>query len=292
MLENWRLRELITIVRANLPFYEEFVGELRSFGYEDVSHFISEDSDEQAIGFIKSYLAEAGEASLYDGLNRAYPPSKARWYFMAWLLRDAPVQRLQPLLREAPGSSPRDRRAYVLNEIRKFIAPLMPEAEYWTWPVVAEIMLNRLEGSRRALKGVGYEVMVRGMLRELFGKHDISLRISDKQARVGDETYDIEVQGNSNSVLMPIKTRETMGGGHARLFTRDIDKSISVASENGFLCIPVVIAESWSGDLESLQAEEWIHVQANPNQIDVINELLPVELEKLIHVFRELAEAP
>ena len=291
MLENWRLRELITVVRGNIEFYNEFISKLHSWGYEDVSNFILEDSDERATSFIETYLAEPGEVSLYDGLNRAYPLSKARWYFMAWLLRDAPVQRLQPLLRDAPGNSPLERRAYVLNEIRKFIAPLMPEAEYWTWPVVAEIMLNRLEGSRRALKGVGFEVTIRGMLRELFRKHNIDLHISDKQARVGGETYDIEVQGRSNSILMPIKTRETMGGGHARLFTRDIDKSISVARENGFSCIPVVIAESWSGDLESLQAEEWIYIKANPNQMDIINDVLPGKLDELVPLFQELASA-
>lgn len=108
------------------------------------------------------------------------------------------------------------------------------------------------------------------MLTELFAANAIGLAVGEKQITISDETYDVQVVSGKSKILIPVKTRETMGGGHANLFTRDIHKSISVAQENGYLCIPIVIAESWGGDLDSLHCEHLIYIQANPNQTDEI----------------------
>ena len=70
-----------------------------------------------------------------------------------------------------------------------------------------------------------------------------------------------------------------MGGGHSLLFTRDIYKSILVASNQGYVCVPIVIAESWSGDLEELSSELYIYIQANPNQVAVVEMSLAQKLE-------------
>jgi hypothetical protein len=169
------------------------------------------------------------------------------------MFRDAPNQRLQPLLSQIPGATTDEQRANLLNQLRKYVAPLFPAKEKWTWPVLSEVMLARLEGSRRALKGTLFEGIVRTALKDLF-----------------------------------TKTRETMGGGHALLFTRDIHKSISVAHENGFECIPIVIAESWSGNLEALACEHHIYIKANPNQTTKITPLLDKALKRLILVFRKI----
>lgn len=74
-----------------------------------------------------------------------------------------------------------------------------------------------------------------------------------------DETYDVAVSGSNGTILMPVKTRETMGGGHALLFTRNIHNSITVATNAGNQCLPIVIAESWSGDLDSLPCDYFIY---------------------------------
>ena len=63
--------------------------------------------------------------------------------------------------------------------------------------------------------------------------------------------------------------------------------SISVAQDNGYLCLPIVIAESWGGDLGSLNCE-YIYIQANPNQVSAIEPLLRQKLRKVIHMFRDL----
>ena len=98
----------------------------------------------------------------------------------------------------------------------------------------------------------------------------------------------MQVTGPHGKILIPVKTRETMGGGHALLFTRDIHKSISVAHDHGFECIPIVIAESWGGDLEALACKHHIHIQVNPNQVLEIAPLLAQLLRSLLPVFKEL----
>ena len=288
VLRNLRLKELVAIVRENKCFYEDFVVFLRGEGYNSVLDFIQEQSDERAAETITKYLARPSEARLYDGVLRPYSNAKARWYFLAWLLRDAATQRLQPLLKSVPGETVIERKTYLLNEVRKFVKPLFPEVESWEWPAISEVMLARLEGSRRALKGTLFEGIVRRNLRELIKKHELQLEVSKKQVKIGDETYDVQVIGEAGSILLPVKTRETMGGGHSLLFTRDIYKSILVATESGYECVPIVIAESWGGDLGDLKSELYIYIQANPNQVAAIEPLLEERLEGLLPLLRSI----
>ena len=290
VLHNLRLRELVAIVQENRSFYQDFVDFLAEDGYGSVLDFVQEESDDRAINTINRYFDRPGDVRLYDGLLRPYSNSRAKWYFLAWLLRDAATQRLQPLLKTAPGDTLADRRAYLLNEVRKFVAPLFPDAESWEWHAVSEIMLSRLEGSRRALKGTLFEGLVRRILENLIKRHELALQVSRAQVRIADETYDVQVIGETTSILIPVKTRETMGGGHSLLFTRDIYKSILVATENGYACVPIVIAESWTGDLDALESELYIYIQANPNQIVSIEPLLAQKLEDdLLPLLRDIA---
>lgn len=279
VLQNLRLRELVAIVQENRSFYEDFVAFLTDEGYDSVLEFIQDATDERAAATIARYLNRPSAVRLYDGLLRPYANSRAKWYFLAWLLRDAATQRLQPLLRNVPGDTAVERQAYLLNEVRKFVAPLFPQSESWEWPAISEIMLSRLEGSRRALRGTLFEGLVRRNLEELITRHGLPLDVSKGQVNIADETYDVQVSGSGGSILIPVKTRETMGGGHAMLFTRDIYKSILVATEQGYTCVPIVIAESWGGDLESLDSALYIYIPANPNRIAAIEPVLARQLE-------------
>jgi hypothetical protein len=278
--------ELVAIVRQNQKFYDDFCAYLKDRGFSDVHHFISEPSDSKATRVIKDYLARQSEVQLLDGLARPYKDSTARWYFLAWILRDAPAQRLQPLLASVEGASMDEKRANLLNQLRKFVGPLFPQAESWSWPALSEVMLARLEGSRRALKGTKFEELVRRTLRKVFERHSVQLEIGESEKRINEETFDVQIIGKKRTILVPVKTRETMGGGHANLFTRDIFKAISVAHENGYECVPVIIAESWGGDLKSLHCEHWIYLQANPNQIEAIEPMLEEEVTKLVRFFK------
>jgi hypothetical protein len=288
VLYNLRLKELVAIVQENKRFFDDFVMFLKDEGYGSVIEFIQEPSDKIATSTIAKFLRRKSDVKLYDGILRPYPNSKAKWYFLAWLLRDAATQRLQPLLSSVPGSTDTERKSYLINEIRKFVEPLFPLPESWEWPVVSEVMLARLEGSRRALKGTIFEELIRRDLRELINKAHLPLEVSKTQVKISDETYDVEITGTGGSLLIPVKTRETMGGGHALLFTRDIYKSILVATNTGYKCVPIVIAESWSGDLDTLKSELYIYIQANPNQVSTIEPLLAEKLNEL----QPLLESP
>ncbi len=284
-IQNLRLKELVRIVNSNRSFYEDFVRYLRSTGYCDVRAFIREKSNIKAVEVIEKYLSHPRTTKLYNGVAKAFPDSNAQWFFLAWMLRDAPTQRLAPLLNYFSGRTLVERKANLLNELRKFIKPLLPNAKSWSWPVIAEVMLTRLEGSRRALKGNIFDNVVREAIKDLLFKRKIPLNVSDKQVKIMGETYDVEVVGRSGKLLFPVKTRETMGGGHALLFTRDIHKAISVAQKNGYVCIPIIIAESWSGDLSSLNCKYYIHINLNPNQLVRVKPILMRELNKLSDVF-------
>lgn len=292
VVDNFRLQELAAIVEQNKPFYDAFSNFLKRHGYADVAAFIHDEDSTKARSVIESYLTNPVGATLHDGLGRPYTNGKAKWYFLAWILRDAPAQRLEPLLRSVEGVTLEEKKAVLINYLREFISPLFPSSEKWTWPVISEIMLARLEGSRRALKGTRFESLVRNLLTELFSANAIDLTVGEKQITISDETYDVQVVSGKSKILIPVKTRETMGGGHANLFTRDIYKSISIAKENGYLCIPIVIAESWGGNLNSLHCEHLIYIQANPNQTDEIGPKLATELELLLPIWISFSEQP
>jgi hypothetical protein len=289
VLHNLRLKELVAIVQENRHFYEDFVSFLQEQGFDSVSSFVHEPSDVRAAQTISQYLTRPGEAILYDGLLRPYPNGKAKWFFMAWLFRDAATQRLAPMLTSVPGDTIVERKVYLLNEIRKFVEPLFPGSGSWEWPAVSEVMLARLEGSRRALKGTLFEEIVRRNLRTLIETHALPLKVGEAQIRIRDETYDVQVEGKGGVVLLPVKTRETMGGGHALLFTRDIYKSILVATENGYRCVPIVIAESWAGNLDDLKSELYVYIQANPNQVAAIEPRLAQKLDDLLPLLRSIS---
>ncbi len=288
VIENLRLKELILVVNKNKPFFDEFVEFIKQHGYPNVLAFVSESNEEKIEFVLTDYFDRDFENCLYDGIARPYEQSKSKWFFITWLLRDAPQQRLQPIVSSLEEGNTTEKRIWVIHRIMKFVAPLMPDRQQWEWHAIAEVMLQRLEGSRRALKGGLFEAIVRNQLVELFKKHKLKLTVTSQEVMLNEESYDIEIVGKKNRILMPVKTRETMGGGHALLFTRDIYKSISVAKQNGFDCIPVVIAESWGGNLNDLPCDHHIYIPVNPNQVEKINPLLEARLQELISVFAEI----
>ena len=288
VIENVRLKELKAIVDENHDFYIEFTRFIKAQGYRHVRDFVQDPDDSKSLAVIYDFLSGRQGAILYDGIFRPFPNQKARWYFLSWLFRDAPAQRLGPLVASFSGGNLTERRANLLNKLRKDVAPLFPTDANWEWPALSEVLLARLEGSRRALKGTLFEGIVRRILVEVFSREKIGVQVGTGEKRIEDETYDVQVVGSKQTILLPVKTRETMGGGHALLFTRDIHKSISVATSNGYACIPIVIAESWGGNLADLASAHFVYIRRNPNELKEIEPLLQAELEGLLQQFREI----
>ena len=96
VLENLRLRDLVAIVRQNQAFYDEFVRFLAAQKYPDVHAFVQEKRDARAVQVLESYLTSQSTAKLLDGLGRPYSDTIAKWYFLAWILRDAPGSKTRP----------------------------------------------------------------------------------------------------------------------------------------------------------------------------------------------------
>ena len=115
IVDNLRLQELVVVVDQNKAFFEAFESFLAGEGYKSVFGFICEDDESRAKSTLTKYLAAESPAQLFDGLGRPYAPAKAKWYFLAWLLRDAPAQRLDPLVRSYEGSSTSEKKANLIN---------------------------------------------------------------------------------------------------------------------------------------------------------------------------------
>ncbi|WP_188064039.1 hypothetical protein [Sphingobium sp. KCTC 72723] len=128
------------------------------------------------------------------------------------------------------------KRAAILNVVRAYVGEIFPQPAKWDWNAISEVVIDRLEGSRRAIKGTLFEAIVRRSLNSIFAAAGAKLTVSEVEIRLEGETFDVSVVGTSGQILIPVKTRETMGGGHALLFTRDIHKSIAAAQSAGFDC--------------------------------------------------------
>lgn len=287
--ENVRLNELAAIADTNKEFYDDFVTFINTKGYSSVFNFVFEKDDTKAKSVILEYIKRKlpKGIELYDGIARPYKDNKAKWLFLGWLLRDAPEQRLKPMVSSFDLPTAAERQASLLNIVRKGLWESFPNEEHWSWVTAREIIIDRLEGSRRAIKGTLFEAIVRRILAETFQKFDLDIEIEGTEIKLGGETYDVAVSGDKGTVLMPVKTRETMGGGHALLFTRDIHKSISVAFEAGYECVPIVIAESWAGDLDALQSQKSILIDKNPNQIKIVEPILRAMIEDIVPFLKE-----
>jgi len=288
--ENIRLNELAAIADLNKNFYDYFVEFLSKNGYLSLYEFIICDNEIKTFNVIEKYLSHkiGDKVFLYDGIARKYTEDKAKWLFLGWVLRDAPQQRLLPMVSSVEGISTTEKKSKILSIVKKGLRQSYSEPGHWTWFTTREVMIDRLEGSRRAIKGTLFEAIVRRVLSEEFEKNGLKIDIPVSEIKLQGETYDVSLKGNRASILMPVKTRETMGGGHALLFSRDIHKSISAAIDNGYLCVPVIIAESWGADISALNTEHSIYINKNPNQVANVEVMLRQKIIDLLPYFKSV----
>ncbi|WP_206445470.1 hypothetical protein [Burkholderia gladioli] len=290
MVENLRLKELAIVAEQNRPAFDDLVNFLKGSGYASLHAFATDVDESKAQATILDYLRRPlpKDVFIYDGIARPYSPEKAKWLLLGWVLRDAPEQRLRPMVSSMEGRTTAEKQAALLGKVRTYVGKVFPESQRWDWTAISEVVIDRLEGSRRAIKGTLFEAIVRNQLTELFKVNSAKLVVSDVEIRLEGETYDVSVTGQQGQILLPVKTRETMGGGHALLFTRDIHKSIAVAHEAGFDCLPIIIAESWAGNLSTLKCKDYIYINKNPNQVAEVKPILAEELGKRLPAFQSI----
>jgi hypothetical protein len=263
-----RLVELTHLADQAKPFYDWVAGKFQHTlqtrdTFAEILLTASKPQLHEAITACYQIAENAEAPLLFDGVGRSYPHARACFYFFSWIIRDAPKQRLEPLIQRIVRVTGQQRREVEIEVLSLLIFRYRTDVQTFSWDAVREIIIDRLEGSRRALRGHEKEVIARTALltaiQAYFATHQsygvyAKVEIADAQITIENETFDVSANLLDESgtivrrILMPIKTRETEGGGHAHLFTRDILSAIhSVKSRDtvDFLIV-VIVARNWS----------------------------------------------
>ena len=263
-----RLVDLTRLADQAKPFYDWIESRFqRHLEKEETLDAIlrTATKDEIKSAILECYSAqhEVNLPLLFDGIGRTYPHLQACYYMFSWLIRDAPKQRLEPLIQRIIRNSNTSRTDAEARALSALIYKYRGNVKTFGWQAIREVVIDRLEGSRRSIKGHEKETIVRTALliaiQTFFREHDnygqyAGVELSSNQITIGNETFDVtinltDLQGNRvRRILVPIKTRETEGGGHAHLFTRDINFALNAArlhDANDFL-IAVIVAKNWS----------------------------------------------
>ncbi len=263
-----RLVELTKLADQAKPFYDWIESRFqkhvsREATLDEILRTASRDKIKSAILDCYAVEGEVNLPLLFDGVGRSYPHVKACYYIFSWLIRDAPQQRLGPLIQRIVRNSKKGRAESEAEALAALIHKYRANVKTFAWQAIREVIIDRLEGSRRSIKGHEREIVVRTALLTAiqtffeqngnYGKY-ARVELTDKEIMIGNETFDVSVnlldaQGKIiQRILVPIKTRETEGGGHAHLFTRDMKSAMNAAkydNANDFL-IAVIVAKNWS----------------------------------------------
>ena len=267
-ISHSRLVDLAKLADQSRPFYDWVENKFRAAlnSNETLDVLLRTATREQLAAAIASCyvaVAESNVPLLPDGIGRTYPHAKACYYFFAWMIRDAPQQRLGPLITRIAQASKQGRIQTEIKVLAILIYNYRKNVKTFSWEAIREVILDRLEGSRRSIKGHEKEAIGRTALitafQSYYKRHGnygsfAKVEIPDSQVTVKNETFDVSanlLDGNGQRkcrILVPIKTRETEGGGHAHLFSRDVKQALNaVRSDNqvDFLSV-VIVARNWS----------------------------------------------
>lgn len=305
-ITHHRLIELSRLADQAKPFYDwvEKTAKRLTGSHRDLNDILMSASRSEIASIINTCYqeSEVKRPLLFDGVGRVYPHAKACFYFFAWIIRDAPIQRLAPLISQMKKVGDIDKIIAETDTLVGLILEYRTCVRNFSWSSVREIIMDRLEGSRRSIKGSHLETNIRtGIITAFqnyfsvygnYGKYK-KVTIANKQIKIGGHTVDISVdlkprgKAKSETLLIPIKTRETEGGGHSHLFTRDITVAIRDLKEHGdkYRIIAVIIAINWSAtELKNIgdMVDKIFYFNVNPNKFLGFDESSQIELNKYI----------
>lgn len=228
---------------------------------------------------------------LFDGVGRSYPHNKACFYFFSWIIRDAPQQRLAPLISRMRKQDKDLKKIQAeIDSLATLFIEYRQNAKYFKWESIREVVIDRLEGSRRSISGHVLEANIRAALATAFqnfyaininfGIYD-KVEINSKQISLGADTIDVSanlIKGDEiKNLFIPVKSRETEGGGHSHLFSREIITAVSNIKQNvpdAHIAV-VIVATNWANtEIESILKDIDIvfHFDMNPNELTILDE--------------------
>lgn len=305
-IAHYRLIELTKLADQAKPFYDwiEKHAKIVTGSHKSFNEIILSCKKEQLRDIIQACYLDSNDEKpfLFDGIGRVYNHSKACFYFFAWIIRDAPQQRLSPLIS----------RMQKANDVKKFIAETDSLTELifeyrgivknFEWATVREIVIDRLEGSRRSISGHHIESNVRtGLITAIqnffsiynnYGKFK-KVEIADKQIKVGRHTVDVSAKlypkngSEAINLLIPVKTRETEGGGHSHIFSRDILSAITDIKKelDNYHIAVIIVAENWSvSEISTItnEIDQIFHFNMSPNKFHGFDDNSQITLNKYI----------
>lgn len=305
-IAHYRLIELSKLADQAKPFYDwvERTAKRQTGSHKELNEILMGATKNDISTIILSCYHEVEEKRplLFDGIGRVYPHAKACFYFFAWIIRDAPQQRLAPLISRMRKLENINKVIAETDALVELIFEYKSYVKSFDWITVREVVIDRLEGSRRSIKGHHLEASVRTALITAFqnyfaiyggyGKYK-KVTIADKQIKIGNHTVDVSAElvpkdnGPKETLLMPIKTRETEGGGHAHIFTRDIIAAVRELKEDAhrYHMMAVIIARNWSiselGNIDE-QIDLIFHFDLNPNKFIGFDESTQIKLNRYI----------
>jgi hypothetical protein len=305
-IAHYRLIELTALADQAKPFYDWVEKHARRVtgSHRPLNEILLNSSKAEIEAIITAcYRDDRDEKPfLFDGIGRVYPHTKACFYFFAWMIRDAPQQRLSPLIGRMLKSEKVSRLSAQTGALAELIFEYRTIVRSFEWQAVREVVIDRLEGSRRSISGHRLEANVRtGLITAIQHYYSIygdygrfrRVEIADRQVKIGRHTVDVSADlipragSQKTRLLIPVKTRETEGGGHSHLFTRDIVTAISdIKAEVGaYHMAAVIVAENWSAsELTTIddQIDMVFHFNISPNQFVGFDEESQVKFNKYI----------
>jgi hypothetical protein len=305
-IAHYRLIELTRLADQAKPFYDWVERQAKRItgSHKPLSEILLSCSETEVRQIVLAcYLDERDEKPfLFDGIGRVYPHAKACFYFFAWMIRDAPQQRLAPLITRMQRLDQVPRLTAQADALVGLIVEYRTAVRSFEWQAIREIVVDRLEGSRRSISGHHSEANVRtGLITAIqhfysvYGNYGRFRRveIASTQIKAGRHTIDISAeltprQGTQKTnLLILVKTRETEGGGHAHLFTRDLATAINdikVELEDSHIVV-VIVAENWSGtEIETLggQIDKVFHFNMSSNRFVGFDDVSQIEFNKYV----------
>jgi hypothetical protein len=305
-IAHYRLIELAKLADQAKPFYDwiEKHAKIVTGSHKSFNDILMNCSKDNLSKIIQAcYLDAADEKPfLFDGIGRVYSHSKACFYFFAWIIRDAPQQRLSPLISRMQKADDVTKLIAETDSLTELIFEYRSVVKNFEWATIREIVIDRLEGSRRSISGHHVESNIRtGLITAIqnffsiynnYGKFK-KVEIADKQIKVGRHTVDVSAKlypkngSEAINLLIPVKTRETEGGGHSHIFSRDILSAITDIKKelDNYHIAVIIVAENWSvSEISTItnEIDQIFHFNMSPNKFHGFDDDSQITLNKYI----------
>jgi len=167
-IAHYRLIELAKLADQAKPFYDwtERVAGRITGSHQNLNVILFQCSKDDLAQVINACYSDNTDDKplLFDGIGRVYPHGKACFYFFAWMIRDAPQQRLAPLIARMRRADSVSKTNAEIDSLAALIFEYRRLVKSFEWQAVREVVLDRLEGSRRSISGHHVEAYVRTSL--------------------------------------------------------------------------------------------------------------------------------